>query len=114
MTIAPCAREPLALVNDVESLVAPLMQQKSQALRVSAPPELPSVSADAPHIQQVLVNLLVNASKFSPAGSTIDLRLHHRPSVVRTVVADRGPGLPPGNVQRLFEPYAREIGRAHV
>ena len=68
---------------------------------------------DADRITQVLVNLLSNAAKFSPAGGTVDVRLEAvaAPSPrVRLVVADRGPGIPPDFRDRLFTRFVQADG----
>jgi signal transduction histidine kinase len=56
---------------------------------------------------QVLVNLIINASKFSQPGSAIELEFDQRGGTLRGEVADRGIGLPPGSTAWLFEPAAR-------
>jgi len=67
-----------------------------------------SVSADPKRLEQVLVNLLDNANKFSPAGATISLRWEHdNDGSVLLVVADSGPGVAPEHHARLFERFYR-------
>src|SRR5450432_2598132 len=72
--------------------------------------DLPLVPLDAVLIEQVLVNLLENAIKYTPAGSPIEIRARIRPGSVEVVVADRGPGIPPGEEQRIFEKFYRAPG----
>jgi signal transduction histidine kinase len=55
----------------------------------------------------VLVNLILNASKFGTANMTIDLSVTVRDGEVCVVVADRGPGVSLEQSERLFEPYYR-------
>jgi len=57
------------------------------------------------------VNLLENAAKFSPDGSTIDLGAERRGDEIRIAVADRGPGVAPAEEERIFEPFYRPGGR---
>src|SRR5206468_6492056 len=65
---------------------------------------------DARRLVQVLVNLLANASKFAPAGSTIAVGGAVTDSDVTLWVEDEGPGLPPGAGASLFERFVRMPG----
>ena len=65
------------------------------------------VLADPERIGQVLRNLLNNAGKFSPDGSPIELRAVRSGTVVRIEVVDHGPGIAPGDEDRIFEKYVQ-------
>ena len=65
---------------------------------------------DFVHSLRVLVNLIENAVKYAPAGTAIELSVHRRGEVLEFVVADRGPGAPPGEEERIFEPFYRPQG----
>jgi len=97
----------LDVVMDIQPLVAPLLLQKGQHLRLAADAGLPRVSADRRWIGQTIVNLVANASKYSEANTAISIRIARRGNYLRTTVADRGRGLPAGDSARLFEPYQR-------
>jgi two-component system sensor histidine kinase KdpD len=56
---------------------------------------------------RVLVNLLENAAKYSPAGMPIDLRIRREGATITLAVMDRGPGVPEGDRERIFEPFQR-------
>ncbi|HEY3110206.1 MAG TPA: ATP-binding protein, partial [Chloroflexota bacterium] len=71
------------------------------------PPVLPLVSADADRVLQVLANLLSNARKFSPGGGEVTLAARPLEGAVEVSVRDRGLGLPPEAVPRLFEKFYR-------
>ena len=66
-----------------------------------------SVLADPVRIAQVLHNLLGNATKYSPDGTTIELRATRRGAKVRIEVRDRGPGIAAADRGRIFEKYQR-------
>ena len=72
--------------------------------------DLPLVPLDAVLIQQVFVNLLENALKYTPPGSPLEIRAWVRPGGVELVVADRGPGIPLGEEQRIFDKFYRVSG----
>jgi two-component system, OmpR family, sensor histidine kinase KdpD len=76
-------------------------------LKPDLPDDLPLVLIDSVLIEQVLVNLLENADKYTPAGSPIDLSARADGQNVIVEVADRGPGLPPGEEGRIFDKFYR-------
>ena len=69
--------------------------------------DLPLVPLDAVLIEQVLVNLLENAIKYTPPGSPLEIRASQRPGGVEIAVADRGPGIPAGEERRIFDKFYR-------
>jgi two-component system sensor histidine kinase KdpD len=83
---------------------------KQHPVRVRLPPDLPLVPMDGVLIEQVLVNLLENAAKYTPAGTAIDIAAEQTDGVVRVDVLDRGPGIPPGEERRIFEKFYRVAG----
>jgi two-component system clock-associated histidine kinase SasA len=77
---------------------------KSQTVETDIPQDLPSVYADPERIRQVLVNLLDNAMKYTPAGGVITVAgLHRTTQKVQFSVGDTGPGIPEENRDRIFE-----------
>ncbi len=82
-------------------------QLGDRPVRTSLPADLPLISVDAILLEQLFVNLLENAAKYTPAGSLLELSAHTDGSVVVVEVADRGPGLPPGSEARVFEKFYR-------
>lgn len=97
----------MEVVTEVQQVVQPLLERKGQRLKVRARGHLPEVPADSRRVGQVLVNLVLNASKFSPAGTVVEVTLSPRNGGVLVGVLDRGPGLPAGLAERLFEPFYR-------
>jgi two-component system, OmpR family, sensor histidine kinase KdpD len=73
---------------------------------------LPPVAIDGLLIQQVLTNLLDNAAKFSPPGSTIDLMCRRSLNELVIEVADRGMGVPAKETPRIFEKFYRAEGHS--
>jgi two-component system, OmpR family, sensor histidine kinase KdpD len=76
---------------------------------VRLPRDLPMVKVDAVMIEQVLANLLENAVKYTPAGSVLEIEATAAPGEVVVSVADRGPGIPQGLEERLFDKFYRAV-----
>jgi two-component system sensor histidine kinase KdpD len=74
---------------------------------VELPAALPLVACDGTLIQQVLVNLLENALKYTPADSPVEISVRERAGEVALSVADRGPGVPKGEEERIFTKFYR-------
>jgi len=105
-------------VNTVEDLFGAALRRVSgtlreRQLRVEADAGEPLLIGrfDFVHALRVVVNLLENAAKFSPGGATIELGAAREGDELRITVADRGPGVPPGEEERIFEPFYRPGGR---
>jgi signal transduction histidine kinase/DNA-binding response OmpR family regulator len=95
-----------AIFGEVLSVMRPLADKKSQSLSKNSQPAL-VVRADSVRFKQVLMNLLGNAIKFTPAGGSIELGAHLAGGRVRIEVRDNGPGIPPAEQQRIFEAFYR-------
>jgi two-component system sensor histidine kinase KdpD len=76
-------------------------------IEVRIPADLPLLSFDALLIERVFVNLLENASKYTPAGSTVTLSAEVADDRVNVSVSDNGPGLPKGREEAVFQKFAR-------
>jgi two-component system, OmpR family, sensor histidine kinase KdpD len=82
-------------------------QLSDRPLTTALPPDLPLVPLDSVLIEQVLINLLENAIKYTPHDTPIEISATAAPDAVTVAVADRGPGIPPGDEQRIFEKFYR-------
>jgi len=69
--------------------------------------DLPALALDPVLFEQVLVNLLDNAAKYAPEGSTVTLRARRAEDRVRIAVLDEGDGLPEADVERVFDKFYR-------
>jgi two-component system sensor histidine kinase KdpD len=74
---------------------------------VRVPPDLPLVFIDGLLMEQVLVNLLENAARYTPAGSQVMINAAVDGRAIRIAVADNGPGLPPEAAERIFDKFFR-------
>jgi two-component system sensor histidine kinase KdpD len=76
-------------------------------LELDVPPDLPAIKVDPILIEQVLVNLLDNAAKYSPRGSQITLRARQADNNIAGQVCDQGPGIPVESREAVFEVFYR-------
>lgn len=80
-------------------------------LTLSAPASAPTALIDAAKIKQVIDNLLTNAVKYSPPGSTVTVELHVGPGHCGFSVKDQGPGIPESERGKLFKDFGRLSAR---
>jgi two-component system sensor histidine kinase KdpD len=76
-------------------------------LTTSLPPDLPMVSLDSALAEHIFINLLENALKYTPADSPLAITAVARDHEIEVEVADRGPGFPPEDLDRIFEMFDR-------
>ncbi len=101
-------KEPYPLEEIVDSSVQRLTDVLAgRALERVQPEEVLVAPVDPVLLEQVVLNLLENAAKYTPAGSPLEVRIEARPGTAVIEVADRGPGLPPGEEARVFERFWR-------
>jgi PAS domain S-box-containing protein len=91
--------------KDAVETLCPLAETKKIAIRLGETNL--TVTADETRFKQILMNLLGNAIKFTPANGFIQLEAHAHDDFVRIDVRDSGPGIPPGEEQRIFEAFYR-------
>ncbi|HET8845669.1 MAG TPA: ATP-binding protein [Ktedonobacteraceae bacterium] len=92
------------------------LAQNKHFLRCRIDDQLPPVLADSNRLRQVLLNLLENATKYSPAGGYIDLEVslvQGHTDFIRLAIKDSGIGIPPLQSKRLFQPFER-LERADI
>jgi two-component system sensor histidine kinase ChvG len=107
---AQLEQEPLQPV-DVGALLAQVIDglrfsrgpEPAMSLRVAGPPLRVSGSAD--RLAQAFENILSNARSFTPAGTAVDVHVRSEDGFCRVSIADRGPGIPPAHLDRIFERF---------
>jgi signal transduction histidine kinase len=102
-------REPVdiaALVQEVAEANRPLAARKKQTIKVTAAPNH-SAPCDSDRIREAIDNLVSNAVKYSPLGGAIDLLVEQEPNGIMVEVRDRGAGLSPEDISRLFGRFQR-------
>ena len=96
-------------VDDVRTVAA----EAGVRLVISVAPGLPEVLGDADRLTQVIVNLLSNAVKFAPPGTEVVVGAERDGPAVILRVADRGPGIAPEDVPRLFQKF-QQLDASHT
>ena len=105
----------LKLLRHTGSEMSVVASSNGQTLNVELPPSLPMPWADEDRLRQIILNLLVNATKFTPEGGTITLRSREHNGSIVVEVQDTGYGIPEEEQKRLFRPYHRQTGeREHL
>ncbi len=95
------------MVGSVLEMVAPQSTFKQLHLEPFAAPPGLAVLADADKMRQILLNLLANALKFTPAGGTISIAAQPADQHVSLSVTDTGIGVAPDQLERIFEPFVQ-------
>jgi len=97
----------LLLIRRVSEYMDPVARSYDHSLILDLPQSLPLIQADETRLQQIMLNLLNNASKFTPSGGKITIRARRKDSDLIVEVEDTGTGISEEQRQRLFEPYYR-------
>jgi two-component system sensor histidine kinase KdpD len=97
------------LIRDVLNRLQPLLQQRR--LHIDVPNDFTAVELDYVQIDQVLTNVLENALRYSPADSPLEVSIHFKAAEVIIRIADRGPGIPAEDLERIFDKFYRVMGR---
>lgn len=97
---------------DMEDIVGVALRRlgdttKKYKINSQLPADLPLIRADCVLLEQVLLNLLDNAMKYSPLGSIISITASIEVSTVKVSICDNGPGIPPDELDHIFEKFYR-------
>ena len=106
-------------LNTAEDLIGAVLRQLGQPLDGRL--QTPRLNLDQPALlgrfdfvqsMRILVNLIENADRYAPPGTTIDLDAYRHGESICFSVSDRGPGVPPSEAQRIFHPFYQPAARA--
>jgi len=92
------------LAHSAAEVVRPLVEKKGLAFKIEAAEGMPRVYCDRTRIQQVILNLVSNAVRFTEQGH-IEIYVHHRDNRALVRVSDTGQGIAAEDVKRIFEPF---------
>jgi signal transduction histidine kinase len=96
-----------AIAADVVGLTSPLAKERQVALSFTLDEALPTIEGDPDRLQQVLLILVDNALKHTPAGGSATISVRSHGSEVALQVSDTGEGIPPEHLPRLFDRFYR-------
>ena len=99
------AVDPGSIARRALGRVTPAAEAKQVRLTLELLPALPSCKTDASRVEQILMNLLGNAIRHTPQGSTVQLGVSAQNGRVRYEVLDEGPGIPQADMERVFDIY---------
>jgi signal transduction histidine kinase len=102
---------PTALVQDLAQTFEPVIEAAGQTLRsADLPAEAVPIFGDRKMVQQMLVNLIENASRYAGDGAVIDVGVTAAAGGAVVTIADNGPGIPPSQREEVFQPFRRLNG----
>jgi two-component system aerobic respiration control sensor histidine kinase ArcB len=110
LQVHPRPVDMLQLLRGIAEDMKANISSNEQSLTLALAPSLPLVWGDEERLRQVVLNLLINASKFTPEGGKITLKANKNERAVIVEIEDTGPGIPEEEQKRLFQPYHRQIG----
>jgi signal transduction histidine kinase len=87
--------------------VRPILHGKHQEMDTDIPESLPIINADGQRLEQVLLNLMTNAAKFTPDGGHIWVRIRRKDDGLVVDIRDNGIGIAREEQDKLFKPYSR-------
>jgi PAS domain S-box-containing protein len=100
----------MGLIQSAVRDVTPVTGGRHQVLLVDLPASLPSVWVDEDMARRVLINLMENASKFSPASGRIEVGAREEGDIIHMWVKDNGPGIPATEQDHIFDKFTRLHG----
>lgn len=105
----PPTLEEVDLVTAIRAaldLAQPTLDRAGLVVVADLPDRLPA-RAQADHLSQVLANLISNAARYTPRGGTVTVRAERRPGDMLVSIVNTGDGIPPGELERVFERFYR-------
>ncbi len=102
----------LELIQNAIRDVTPVTGGRRQALSSDLPDQLPPVWVDEDMARRVLINLMENASKFTPSGGRIEVGAREEDDMVHIWVKDNGPGIPIAEQEYIFDKFTRLHGNS--
>jgi len=109
LRLRPVSVDILHLLHNISDEMSVVASSNGQILKAELPESLPNIWGDEDRLRQVVLNLLINASKFTPEGGTITLRAKQMNGSIIVEVQDTGRGIPEEEQRRLFVAYHRQL-----
>jgi signal transduction histidine kinase len=106
----PITRTPVdlsAVMAEVLDMLSPSLRERSVRIEADVPSDLPRIEGDPDLIKQVFINLISNAIKYSPRGTTVTVAAREEAVNIVMSVADQGVGIPKDEIGSVFDKYFR-------
>jgi signal transduction histidine kinase len=100
-------------INEAIAMVSPMLAERGQRLAIDLPDALPQIRADRGRLVQVLMNLLSNANRYTPAGGIVSVSARQDAHVVRFDVVDTGIGINAEDCELIFTRFYRVKGNSN-
>ncbi len=104
LNLSPLSSDLTEVVRETLSVLAAQAAERNVRLEYSAPESLDG-RFDPDRLRQAMVNLVQNAIQASPSDGRVCVEMSHESDGIRFMVEDEGPGIPPENLERIFEPF---------
>lgn len=96
------------LLQELHSEMQALALPREILLTLQLPPDQPLMAAiNPPRLQQALRNVLENALRYAPSGSSVDVQVRREPAGLCIAVHDQGPGIPEAELESVFQPFVQ-------
>jgi len=105
---------PSELVREALDEVSTSINGRNQIISSNIPADLPDIWIDHEMALRVLINLVENASKYSPTGGSIDVNLESRNEFIHFMIKDQGSGIPASELDHIFDKFTRIRGSQKV
>ncbi len=105
------AVDPIPMIAKVVLDVEPVAKGRRQSISVDLPKQLPPIWVDEDMARRVLINLMENASKFTPSNGKLEAGAKQDGDWVHMWVKDNGPGIPAADQDRIFDKFTRLRGK---
>jgi len=93
------------MIAHAQELAATSLRKSGVELHTELPDDLPPITADSVHLEQLFVNLILNACKAMPNGGRVTVRARAEGGMLHAEVADTGVGIAPDHAERIFDPF---------
>lgn len=107
LSVKPVLTDFVDLVESVAEIVQPQLKSKKQRINIAAPKRLLKIKIDANLMRQVVLNLLTNASKYSPDNTKIDVAIVKKSRAIECSISDKGYGIPKDQQNQVFSKFFR-------
>jgi two-component system sensor histidine kinase/response regulator len=108
------SKKPLKLTHIIQQSIeelSPLCEKRGLSVKNYLPPELPLINGDEESMNRVFINIIGNATKYTPNGGEITVRAEADDHYIRVCISDTGEGIPPDKLPFIFEPFYRVKGK---